>query len=82
MNHLKMPLKSGLRFGMLKICKDSLTVGFIKIDVRMSAIKPLSVSWSMSSIAKIYSTYQLAINGFRHAEITHALQMLRSSDTL
>ena len=49
----------------------------VKIDFRMSVIKPKSASWLMSSVEEIRSRPRLAINGFRHAGITGAVQSLK-----
>ena len=45
-------------------------------------IKPKSASWLMSSIEEIRSRPPLAINGFRHAGITNAVQSLKSTEPL
>ena len=42
----------------------------VKIDFRMSIIKPKSASWLMSSVEEIRSRPLLAINGFCHTGIT------------
>ena len=54
----------------------------VKIDFRMSIIKPKSASWLMSSVEEIRSRPLLAINGFRHAGITNAVQSLKSTKPL
>ena len=54
----------------------------VKIDFRMSIIKPKSASWLMSSVEEIRSRLLLAINGFRHAGITNAVQSLKSTKPL
>ena len=54
----------------------------IKIDFRMSVIKPKSASWLMSSVKKIRSRPLVAINGFRHAGVTGAVQSLKSTELL
>ena len=54
----------------------------VKIDFRMSIIKPKSASWLMSSVEEIRSGPLLAINGFRHAGITNAVQSLKSTKPL
>ena len=54
----------------------------VKIDFRMSVIKPKSASWLMSSVEEIRSRPLLAINGFFHAGITGAAQSLKSTESL
>ena len=84
------PLKDSIRKRFKIWCSQEIrrqldsgvSVNGIKIDVRMSAIKLLSASWLMSSILDVCSRPQLAISGFRHAGITGALQVIRSSDSL
>ena len=46
----------------------------VKIDFRMSIIKPKSASWLMSSVEEIRSRPLLAINGFRHIRIIKSLK--------
>ena len=60
----------------------NISLNNVKIDFRMSVIKPKSASWLMSSVEEIRSRPLLAINGFRYAGITNTVQSLKSTKPL
>ena len=79
---MKRKFQTWLSKEMQQQLSSNISVNNVKIDFRMSIIKPKSASWLMSSVEEIRSRPLLAINGFRHAGITNAVQSLKSTEPL
>ena len=55
----------------------NVSVDQVKLDVAVTAIKPLSANWIISTWQEIESRPELAINGFQAAGILSAVQSVR-----